>query len=94
MLNSSNPTTAHISPAITSVTLNYAFNGTAQSPITMTGGTLTAGSTSTFTATIPAATPVNASVTWSVTAVDPLSTKNTAGTGYQDTPLFGVSANQ
>lgn len=77
---------------ITSVTLNYSFNGVAQTPITMTGGTLTAGSTSTFNATIPVASPVNANVTWSVTAVDSFANKNTTGTAYQDEPLFGASA--
>lgn len=77
---------------ITSVTLNYSFNGVAQTPIAMTGGTLTAGSTSTFSATIPVASPVNANVTWSVVAVDPLVNKSTSGTAYQDEPLFGASA--
>jgi type IX secretion system substrate protein/Ig-like domain-containing protein len=77
---------------ITSVMLNYSFNGVVQTPIAMTGGTLTAGTTSTFTAAIPAATPANANVTWSVTATDPLVTKNTIGTAYQDEPLFGLTA--
>lgn len=77
---------------ITSVTLNYSFNGVAQTPIAMTGGTLTTGTTSNFTATIPVAVPANASVTWSVTAVDPLVTKNTVGTAYQDAPLTGAVA--
>ncbi|AWA28795.1 hypothetical protein HYN48_01095 [Flavobacterium magnum] len=78
--------------AITSVTLNYSFNGTAQTPITMTGGTLTAGTTSNFTATIPAATPANASVVWSVTAVDAVVTRTVVGTGYADAPLLGATA--
>jgi hypothetical protein len=38
------------------------------------------------------ASPVNAAITWSVTAVDPILTKNTVGTGYQDEPLFGTTA--
>jgi hypothetical protein len=82
-------TTAGASP-ITSVTLNYAINGVAQTPITMTGGTTTG--TSDWTAVIPTASPVNAAITWSVTAVDPILTKNTVGTGYQDEPLFGTTA--
>jgi PKD-like domain/Ig-like domain CHU_C associated/GEVED domain/Secretion system C-terminal sorting domain len=77
---------------ITSVTLNYSFNGTAQTPITMTGGTLTANTTSTFTAVIPAATPTNATVAWSVSAVDATTTKNTAGTSYVDDPNNGATA--
>ncbi|MFN8274462.1 MAG: GEVED domain-containing protein [Flavobacteriaceae bacterium] len=82
-------TTAGGSP-ITSVTLNYALNGVAQTPITMTGGSTTG--TSDWTATIPVASPTNAAVTWSVTAVDPIVTRNTTGTGYQDEPLFGSTA--
>ncbi len=58
----------------------------------MTGGTLTAGSTSDFTAVIPVATPANANVTWNVSAEDPLTTKATSGTPYQDEPLFGSTA--
>ncbi|MEO8515554.1 MAG: T9SS type A sorting domain-containing protein [Flavobacterium sp.] len=77
---------------ITSVNLNYSFNGVAQTPIAMTGGTLTAGSTSTFAATIPVAVPANANVTWNVSAVDPIVSKSTSGTAYQDEPLFGASA--
>ncbi|TRV26892.1 MAG: hypothetical protein EWV88_05660, partial [Microcystis wesenbergii Mw_MB_S_20031200_S109D] len=75
---------------ITSVTLNYSFNGVPQTPIAMTGGSTTG--TSDWTATIPVASPVNASVTWSVSAVDPILTKNTVGTAYQDEPLFGTTA--
>lgn len=77
---------------ITSVSLNYSFNGVVQTPIAMTGGTLTAGSTSTFSATIPVASPVDANVTWFVSATDPFSTKSTSGTAYQDEPLFGATA--
>ncbi|MGX7667993.1 beta strand repeat-containing protein [Flavobacterium pedocola] len=77
---------------ITSVSLNYSFNGVPQTPIAMTGGNLTAGTTSDFTGLIPAAVPVNATVTWSVTAVDPLTSKNSAGNTYQDEPLFGSTA--
>ncbi len=76
----------------TSVTLNYSFNGGAPVAVTMTGGNNTAGATSDWTGTIPISTPVNATVTWSVTAIDPLITKNTVGTSYHDEPLFGASA--
>lgn len=77
---------------IISVVLNYSYNGVAQTPIAMTGGTLTAGSTSTFNATIPVASPANANVTWSVTATDAITNRTTVGTAYQDEPLFGASA--
>ena len=40
---------------ITSVTLNYSFNGTPQGSIAMTGGNSTANATSNWTATLPAA---------------------------------------
>ncbi len=76
---------------ITSVTLYYSFNGGAAVPVVMTGGTTTAGSTSDFTATIPAATPANAIVTWYVTAIDPVNSKTTQGTTYQDEPLSGIT---
>src|SRR3989338_4544480 len=51
------------SGTITVVNLVYAFNGTPQAPIAMTN---TAGTT--WEATIPVATPANATVTWSVAA--------------------------
>ncbi|GGD14845.1 hypothetical protein GCM10011343_02330 [Flavobacterium orientale] len=78
--------------AISSVTLNYFFNGVEQTPIAMTGGSITPGSTSTFTATIPVASPVNATVTWSVTAVDGVTSKNLGGASYSDEPFFGATA--
>lgn len=77
---------------ITSVTLNYAFNGIVQTPIIMTGGTLTAGTTSNFTAIIPVASPINATVTWFVTALDAVNATNSAGTTYADEPLLGATA--
>lgn len=75
---------------ITSVTINYSFNGVAQTPITMTGGSTTG--TSTWSATIPAATPPNASVTWMVSVTDGTYTKTQAGASYADAPLAGISA--
>ncbi len=53
--------TANISSGnftITSVTLNYSFNGVTQAPIRMTGGNPAANQTSDWTAAIPAATPL------------------------------------
>ncbi len=79
---------------VTSVTLNYSFNGTAQTAITMTltGGTNATGNTTTWTGVIPAAVPTNAIVAWNVTATDGVYSKNATGTGYQDNPLLGLTA--
>ena len=74
--------------SLTSVVLNYSFNGVAQTPIPMTNSSGT-----TYTATIPAATPANAIVTWNVLATSSFTTASSyAGTAYQDQTLFGVSA--
>ena len=73
---------------ITAVVLNYAFNGVAQTPIAMTntGGTV-------YAATIPAATPVNANVTWNVVATSSFTTTASyTGTAYQDQGLLGLSS--
>lgn len=75
--------------AVTSAILSYAFNGTAQPNITLTNtsGTIWNG-------TIPIATPVTASVTWSVVATN--AAGNTTlfnGTPYADAPLLGITAN-
>lgn len=74
--------------AVTSAILSYAFNGTAQPNITLTNtsGTIWNG-------TIPIATPVTASVTWSVVATN--AAGNTTlfnGTTYADAPLLGILA--
>ena len=71
--------------AIISVTLNYSYDGVPQTPIAMTNV-----SGNDWTADIPAATPTNAMVTWSVTATD--GTYNPSGTGapYQDDYLNGI----
>jgi hypothetical protein len=76
------------SGTVATVVLAYAFNGVAQTPITMTN---TSGTT--YEATIPVATPINAVVTWGVAAsnsfalVTPLT-----GVSYQDQSLLGISA--
>ncbi|MES2654782.1 MAG: T9SS type A sorting domain-containing protein [Bacteroidota bacterium] len=78
-------TVTNISGSITSVTLNYAFNGVAQTPVTMTN---TTGNI--WEAIIPVASPANASVTWSVTATNSVPLSNTfVGTSYGDEPLTG-----
>ena len=76
------------SGTMTGVVINYALNGTVQTPITMTN---TSGDI--WDGTIPAASPTNATVTWSVTATNsiPLSASLT-GTSYRDEPLLGYSA--
>ncbi|MFT3911087.1 MAG: T9SS type A sorting domain-containing protein [Ferruginibacter sp.] len=76
---------------ITTVTLNYSYNGVAQSPVTMTGGNVNSGQTSNWTGTIPAATPANATVTWTVTVVDGGGSIVANGTSYADAPLTGAS---
>ncbi len=75
---------------LTSVELTYSFNGTNFLPVAMAGGSFTA--TSTWTATIPAAFPSNANVTWTVTATDGTNTKVSFGTSYKDEPTTGVTA--
>lgn len=72
--------------SLTSVTLNY--NNGAPGSVAMS---LLAGNT--YTATIPAATPNNAIVSWSITAVSSFGISNTfTGSSYQDEPLTGVTA--
>lgn len=87
----SHPVSMTVTPGsgtLASVVLNYAFNGVAQTPITMTN---TSGST--YEATIPVASPVNATVTWNVVATNSfgLITPYT-GAAYIDQSLLGVSA--
>ena len=76
------------SGTVTGATLNYAFNGVAQTPITMvnTSGNIWEG-------TIPVATPLNAQVTWAIVASNsvPLSASY-LGTTYADEPLTGITA--
>lgn len=75
---------------ITSVILSYQLNGGTTTTVTMTGGT--ASGTSDWTGVIPAASPTNAVVTWSVTATDGVASTTANGTAYQDDPLNGVIA--
>jgi len=72
--------------AISSVVLSYTLNGTAQTPITMTN---TSGNT--WEATIPAATPTNATIAWTVTATDAVAAPTSSGS-YQDDALYGVGS--
>ena len=75
------------SGTITSVVLNYSFNGAAQSPVTMTNssGNVWAG-------TIPASVPANATVTWQINATNSSSVLSTYnGATYRDEPLFGFT---
>lgn len=73
---------------ITGANLVYAYNGAAQTPIVMVN---TAGTT--WTATIPASTPVNAVVTWGVVATNSLALNSSyTGATYSDEPLLGLTA--
>lgn len=75
------------SGTLTSVTLNYNYNGTPQTPISMS---LVSGDT--YTGTIPAATPANATVTWSITATNSGGLSSTVnGASYTDEPLTAVT---
>jgi hypothetical protein len=80
-LNIASPT------AVTSAVLSYAFNGVAQPNITLTN---TSGTT--WTGTIPVATPVTATVTWSVVAANGAATTLFNGPTYADAPLLGIVA--
>ena len=73
--------------AVTSAVLSYAYNGVAQPNITLTN---TSGTT--WTGTIPLATPVNATVTWSVLATNSAASTLFNGTSYGDAPLLGIVA--
>jgi hypothetical protein len=76
--------------ALTSVQISYSYNGTAQTPITMTLSASNAG-TFTYNGTIPAATPTNATVAWSVVVNDGSFTVTKAGTSYSDAPNAGTT---
>lgn len=79
---------SNISGTITTVELNYDVNGTAQTPIAMSN---TSGTT--WEGTIPAPTPANATISWTVTATNSFSLSDTyTGTAYNDEPLYGATA--
>ena len=73
--------------AVSSAILSYAFNGVAQPNITLTN---TSGTT--WTGTIPVASPVTATVTWSVLATNPAAATVFNGPTYADAPLLGINA--
>ncbi|MCX6324169.1 MAG: GEVED domain-containing protein, partial [Sphingobacteriales bacterium] len=76
------------SGTVSGVTITYNNNGTPTGPVAMTN---TSGNTWQF--TIPAATPNNRLVTWSITATTTTGlTKTWSGASYQDEPLTGASA--
>ncbi|WP_343631089.1 T9SS type A sorting domain-containing protein [Fluviicola sp.] len=81
-----NITTA--SGTITGANVTYTLNGAAQSPIAMTNV-----SGSTWTATIPAAVPANATIAWGVVATNSVGLNGSyIGTTYSDEPLLGATA--
>ncbi|OYQ47197.1 beta strand repeat-containing protein, partial [Flavobacterium aurantiibacter] len=76
-----------VSGTISSAQIRYAFNGVNQSPIAMTniGGNIWEG-------IIPAATPVNASVGWSVFATNSIGLNSqVSGNSYKDAPFEGFN---
>ncbi len=74
--------------AVTTVTLNYQVNAGTVQNVTMTN---TSGNN--WSGVIPTVTPVNGTVTWSVTATDANSIAvTTNGTAYTDEPALGVTA--
>jgi hypothetical protein len=76
------------SGTISSVTLNYSHNGTAQTPVAMTNS-----SGNTYTGTMIAPVTGNETVTWSIAATNSLGITTTfAGTSYADEPTTGVTA--
>lgn len=78
------------SSPLTAVNLTYTFDGTSYLPVAMAGGSFT--STSTWTATIPTATPSIANVTWTVSATDGTYSKVVNGTPYADEPASNFAA--
>lgn len=78
---------ASLGSAVTSAILSYAFNGVAQPNITLTN---TSGTT--WSGTIPVASPVNATVTWFVVATNSAGSTLFNGASYADAPLSGVTA--
>ena len=75
------------SGTITGVSLTYSFNGGAPTTIAMS---FVSGNT--WSAVIPAATPTDATVTWSVAATSSLGfSKQLAGPSYKDEPMTGIS---
>ena len=76
------------SGTITGVVINYSINGTPQTAITMTN---TSGNI--WDGTIPAASPANAVITWSIVATNSIPYSITyTGASYQDAPFTGVTA--
>lgn len=95
--NIARPISAVVIPggaAISTVTLSYQVNGGTAVNVAMTNSTNNGGlNADTWTGTIPTVTPTNATVTWSITAVDGNSLSKTyTGTSYTDEPLNGVTA--
>lgn len=77
-----------LSGTITTVNLVYAVNGVAQAGIAMIN---TSGNT--WTATIPAPTPANATISWGVTASNSIGLNSSySGSTYSDEPLTGITA--
>ncbi len=94
--NVSRPVSVTVTPgtaAITGVVLSYQVNGGAVNNVSMTNTTNNGGLLAdTWTGTIPAVTPSNGTVTWTVNATDGNSlTSSVTGTSYKDEPANGIS---
>lgn len=77
-----------LSGTITGATLNYSLNGVPQTAIAMTNPT-----GNNWEATIPVASPLNATVTWNIVATNSILLSSTyVGATYADEPLTGVVA--
>ncbi len=74
---------------VSSVVINYTVNGGAPVQVVMTlaSGSATAGSTSSWTGTIPVPSPGTATIAWQVVATDDASSVFLAGTSYADDPI-------
>ena len=77
------------SGTITSVVIEYSFDGATQPSVPMTN---TTGST--YEGSIPASTPANAEVVWNILATNSIPLTSTlVGDTYADEPFIGVTAN-
>jgi hypothetical protein len=79
-------TVADGSAPVTSVTLNYSYNGVSQPAVAMTNG----GSGNIYSGVIPQAS-AGVNVTWSVTATDGTYSVSSNGTSYTDSPWTGTT---
>jgi hypothetical protein len=68
------------------IMFSYSYDG-----VTYTNTSMTNTTGNTYTATIPAATPVNATVFWTISATNSFSLNTTISGSYQDSPTLGYT---